>query len=445
MAQYTDQQMAAFSKIAYFEQLNDALQANGGKPVSLGDIRLTDGQKAELENIGFKYEDYKNWKIVDVYDTNDKNGFSCCTIETAPGKAAVAFRGSEGFDSDYGNVIHDWTEADIGLLNSVQTEQQAEVKKFLNSRKELLNQYDLGMTGHSLGGNLADYATIVSGRYGLSDNVQQCLSLDGPGFSDEFILTHAVEIARMRGKMEHVQWSVVGNMLNRLPLPIGNNRIGDVTNKDGLEEYNSASRHDMQYLKFNEDGSIAKGSMDPLAVIGGIVSQTVDHMPSFISNGLKAVAQGLVLIGGWIVNRDHVWEDIKKTIAARLGLNKTGKSGGGSGGGHGFGSSGANVIRVSTEEMAAAVAEYQNQKSRLMEALSSIENAARTLAQSWAGPSFLAMSAKLTSTYKNLRESVTKIDDAIDELKKTINTMEKAEKGIQSAMSSLETGTSPFL
>ncbi len=443
MAQYTDQQMAAFSKIAYFEQLNDALQANGGQPVSLGDIRLTDGQKAELENIGFKYEDYKNWKIVDVYDTNDKNGFSCCTIETSPGKAAVAFRGSEGFDSDYGNVIHDWVEADVGLLNSVQTEQQAEVNKFLSSRKELLNRYDLGMTGHSLGGNLADYATIVSGRYGLDDNVQQCLSLDGPGFSDEFIATHGIEIAHMRGKMEHVQWSVVGNLLNRLPLPEGNNRIGDVANKDGLEEYSIVSRHDLQYLRFNEDGTIAQGSKDPLAIVGGIVSQVTDHMPSYISNGLKTFVQGGALIIGWFVNKDHVWEDIKKTIAARLGLNKSGKSGGG--GSRGFGSSGANVIKVSTEEMAAAVAEYQNQKSRLMEALASCENAAQTLARSWAGPSFLQMSLKMASTYRNLRESVTKIDDAIDELKKTINTMERTEKSVQSAMASLDTGTSPFL
>lgn len=38
------------------------------------------------------------------------------------------------------------------------------------------------MTGHSLGGNLAEYATIMSYKYGLDTKIKQCVSMDGPGF-----------------------------------------------------------------------------------------------------------------------------------------------------------------------------------------------------------------------------------------------------------------------
>ena len=448
MAQYTDQQMAAFSKIAYFE-LNDTFQANG--PVYLKDV-LTTHQKEELALVGLEESDYSSWKLVDVYDTNNKNGFACCTIETSPGQAAVAYRGSEGFDTNYGNVVNDWVNADLGLLNSVQTEQQAEVAKFLSSRKNMLNQYDLAMTGHSLGGNLAEYGTLISGRYGLDDNVQQCLSLDGPGFSNEFIITHAAEIAHMNGKMEHVQWSVVGNLLNGLPGV--DRRVGDVQNR-GDDKYNIVSRHDMKYLNFNGDGSIAEGSTDLLATIGGFGSKVLDHVPSFISNGIKQIAQGGAMIIGAVVNGKHVLKDIGDWIAARLGLDKKGSTTSGGSGGHSFGGGGgrhfgssggggANVIKVSTEEMAATIAKYQSEKGRLMEAVSVCNNAAQLLARSWAGPSFLAMSVQMANTYKNLYQSINRVDDAIDELKKTIGIMENTEKNVKASAVSLDIGTSPF-
>ena len=158
---------------------------------------------------------------------------------------------------------------------------------------------------------------------------------------------------------------------------------------------------------------------------------------------MEILYQGVALIRGWISYTGTVWNNVKDYLSSLFGGNKSASSGGG--GGRSFGSSGANVIKVSTEEMAATVAEYQNQKNQLMEALNTCSSAAQTLAQSWAGPSFLQMSIKLAATYKNLRESITKMDDAIDELNKTIGNMEQAEKNVQSAMASLEIGTSPFL
>lgn len=57
------------------------------------------------------------------------------------------------------------------------TDQQKAALKYIES----LPYNNITVTGHSKGGNKAQYVTI------LSDKVVRCLSLDGSGFSKEFI------------------------------------------------------------------------------------------------------------------------------------------------------------------------------------------------------------------------------------------------------------------
>ena len=104
----------------------------------------------------------------------------------------------------------------------------------------------------------------------------------------------------------------------------------------------------------------------------------------------------------------------------------------------------ADVIKVSTEEMAQCVAQYTAEKAKLMNALSICMKASSLLARSWAGPSFAVCSAKMAATFKNLSEVEHKIDDAISELNKTIGIMDKVESNAKSSAASLDTGTSPF-
>lgn len=103
-----------------------------------------------------------------------------------------------------------------------------------------------------------------------------------------------------------------------------------------------------------------------------------------------------------------------------------------------------DIIKVSTEEMSACIARYTTEKSKLMEAFQICVQASSLLAQSWAGPSFLACSAKMAATYANLFQSEQKMDDAIQELNDVINIMDNAENTIQSDVNSLEIGESPF-
>ncbi len=481
---YNDLQTRAFTQIAYMD-LGDAFDTYSvnGEPVNLGRI-LSSEQKTRLENLGIPESEFSQWSLAAVHDANSKNGMYACVIETSPGNAAVAFRGSEAAEGSFSNLKNDWIDADLGLLNSTQTTQQAEVDRFLRENSSLLNQYDnLMMTGHSLGGNLAEYATVVSQNYGLDDNVAQCISMDGPGFSQEFIDANYDAIMHMGDKMTHYRYSFVGGLLNDLPLPEGSYRYLNVSNDanhiDG-EEYNMFTRHDTKYLDYDpKTGMFRTGTQDDFAQKMSILTKVMDALPKETGDYLRQALSTLVLtIGAGYHGGKYLLSLLDKMIDKAKSMVDKGKnviengiqfvkdaydkfksfiSGGsssGSGGGHAFGggrsggrggSGGrADRIVVSTEDMANAIQKYRSEKERLMEALSICNEAAKKLANSWAGPSFAATCVKMASAYKNLHQSNALIDDAIDELSKTIQIMEKAESGNASRAAALDIHVSPF-
>lgn len=295
---YSDLQSRAFTQIAYMdldEKCVDYCKANGTDSAPLSEI-LSTSQYEKLKNLGLTDAEINSWNISGVHDTNSQNGFYACIIETAPGEAAVGFRGSEDM-GDLNNVANDWVGADIGLVNSTCTNQQEEVDRFLQKYKDQLNGYDsVAMAGHSLGGNLAEYATIVSYKYGLDDNIKQCVSMDGPGFSKEFIDKYRDQIEKMSGVMYHPRWSFVGTMLNDLPgVEYQYVEVSNDANAIDDADYNAATRHDTKYLVYDENGKLVEGEQDDLSKITSVISEGVDHLPAPIGNAL------ITLVGGaWI-------------------------------------------------------------------------------------------------------------------------------------------------
>ena len=311
---YTDLQIRAFTQIAYMDLEEGFLKNKGSadNPVPLSKL-LSSKQYNQLKDMGITDAEINSWKISAVHNTNSENGFYACVIETSPGNAAVGFRGSEGM-GDLDNVIHDWVHADLGLLNSTLTNQQAEVDVFLDKYKDMLGNYDnLTMTGHSLGGNLAEYATIVSDKYKLDDNIEQCVSMDGPGFSDEFIRKHKDQIDKMNDVMKHYRWSFVGALLNDLPGV--DYHFLEVTNVEGEDEYNSFTRHSTIYVAVDENGNFIEGEQDDFSKFTSMVSEGIDHMPPIIGDVLVTVI-GTIWIGG-------MW--IKEQLIDENGLTTAGK------------------------------------------------------------------------------------------------------------------------
>ena len=273
---YSDEELRAFTQIAYMEldEKYKKLCKDGETVVPLTEL-LSPKEKKRLEDLGIDESEYSDWSISGIQDANDNTGFYACVIQTSPGNAAVSFRGSEKASS-LDNLLLDWGLADLGLLNSICTTQHREVDRFLQDKEmnELLNGYDnITMTGHSLGGNLAEYATIQSYKYGLDDNISQCVSLDGPGFSNEFIMTHSKGIAKMRKKMTHYQWSPVGNLLLQIPgIKVETLAVKEQKEYDVKYEF---TRHDTECLLYEGD-SFKRGNQSIASFALGVLSIDID-------------------------------------------------------------------------------------------------------------------------------------------------------------------------
>ena len=105
----------------------------------------------------------KGWKVVSVFNHEDKEGIYAIMIETGDGKSIIAFRGSESVDSE--QISKDWGQADLQIANGKMTKQEKAACRYLDEigkNKEFDKYKNIAVTGHSLGGNLAQVATVYT-------------------------------------------------------------------------------------------------------------------------------------------------------------------------------------------------------------------------------------------------------------------------------------------
>lgn len=302
---YNDNQLRAFTQIAYCDftkpyeylrSLNPGIRAFSIKALINAAEEI--GENYEFLPLYCTTDSQKeNWKICAVHDTNQYNGFYACIIETSPFDAVVAFRGSEGMDH-FSDMKYDWIDADLGLLNSVCTTQQAECECFLIEYKTMLEKYKhLTLTGHSLGGNLAEYGAVVSCKIGLDNSISECISLDGPGFSNEFVKHYTKEIKKICTKIRHYRWSLVGTLLFDLPEVTYNfYSVDNKSNKRDKIDMNKLTRHDTKYLAFDDKNNLIQGSQDNLSKVMSKISKTVDRLPKIAGNDLKNIVITIMLL-----------------------------------------------------------------------------------------------------------------------------------------------------
>jgi len=273
---FTDRQNIVFSKLAYIENLDSRIgkyTERGLTPPPVWDL-LTDKERNNLvKNYNADPADLKTWKIVEVQD-NPKTQFRACIIDCGNGDAAVGFRGSCSAQPD--SFRKTWIDADFKLLTQTQTNQQKDCINFLKNNSALLNKYNnLSFTGHSLGGNLAVYSTIMAEDCGVDINKVHCTSLDGPGFNKEFIDKYADKIDKVKDRIVQYRWSAVGSCLEDLPgvevRYVQNKDYKDYNGEFKCSEtvYNVIGKHDLASVVVNDDGSIkttTNPSIDQVAI-----------------------------------------------------------------------------------------------------------------------------------------------------------------------------------
>lgn len=153
--------------------------------------------------------------VVKNYVTNDtdENGMraACFVNKNDTTDVAVVFRGTTGGS--------EWKD-DVVLANGVSSDIMDNAALYI---RNLPIEYgnNITVTGHSKGGNKAQYVTIVTDRIG------ECVSFDGQGFSQEFLEYYKQEIKDKSSKIT----SICGKFdyVNALLFPIA----GEIKYIDG--------------------------------------------------------------------------------------------------------------------------------------------------------------------------------------------------------------------
>ena len=170
-----------------------------------------------------------NYRIKDIYDTNNLNGFYSCCIDKGDGKISLAFRGSEKCKVK-SNFDNDWRDADLALLQNEETVQQKEVYYMLKYYRDIgvLNECkSIDLAGHSLGGNLATHCGVLLASEEFESffpKLHKAFNLDGPGFSKKYLKNHKEEIKKVgidadgntTNIVQHPKWSLIGDLLHDL-------------------------------------------------------------------------------------------------------------------------------------------------------------------------------------------------------------------------------------
>jgi hypothetical protein len=149
--------------------------------------------------------------------TNDDGIRASCFVD-ADGNATVAFRGT-------GGTMEAWKD-NVQGENVTDTDMQEAAARFVSDDCGAYS--DITVTGHSKGGNLAQYVTVTEG-----DRIDRCVSYDGQGFSDKFIEKYADEIEAYSGKIKSI--SAYNDYVNILLTPIAGTVVYLENTGTGLE------------------------------------------------------------------------------------------------------------------------------------------------------------------------------------------------------------------
>ena len=190
-------------------------------------------------------EECGNWRITNEMNSNESNecGLYGFIVEPEPGKGIVAFRGSEPFADN----LNDWRN-NCTLLDEVQTVQHKEIEKYI--AMGIFDEYtELAVTGHSLGGNNANYFTTGT-DINIREKIVSCLSFNAPGFNSEYKEKYKEKIEQMSHLMKNFQneKDIVSSILYNLTTPI----IIETAGKEG----GYISNHSIYQFIFNDDGTL---------------------------------------------------------------------------------------------------------------------------------------------------------------------------------------------
>ncbi len=253
--------------IKYLNELNENPECRSWK---ISNIKLENGADGQSDSGTLTKDGY----IKDC-------GFAACVVETSPGVAVVAFRGSEPLGKP--QYINDWHNNSQTAYMEENAQEKAAKKYITDLEGKLEHIGKLYITGHSLGGHLALYASFNIPP-GLEEKLVSATTFAAPGFNKETIDRYQDVIDRLiaEGKMKEYQnyLDPVGSLLYNPTTPIylqSNNPSAD-----------PFSNHSNFLLQLNQDGSGFEEVEEKSMLCRFIHDMTIgfEALPNFLKEGL---------------------------------------------------------------------------------------------------------------------------------------------------------------
>lgn len=254
---------------------------------SISGCEMTNDEWKELINMIEKEPSLHGYTVQNY--VNDESGMrAACFVDNVldPQDVNVVFRGTSG---DY--EWHDNGEG--GYLTD--TQQQIKAAEYVDN---LPNSYGNAMTvtGHSKGGNKAQYVTIVTNR------IAKCVSYDGQGFSEEFISKYREQIQKKANSI--VSISASDDFVNCLLYPIAGTRLY----LDTEEQKNFLHYHKPNIL-FDENGNLRGKTQQ--SDLSKFINEYTTYMISNLDEPERSLTvDGLIALLEKGENKEHIVQTI---------------------------------------------------------------------------------------------------------------------------------------
>jgi len=183
------------------------------------DVRDNKGNRQLLSAIANspRFSNTKLALYVNQLDEKQEKQFSAITYFLDDGSAYIAYRGTD-------STFVGWKE-DFNMAFTSPVPAQIEGVAYLHTVANMIS-CDLRIGGHSKGGNIAVYSSIMSSS-SVQKRIIQVFSHDGPGFREDFFLSNGYLVMKDRINKTLPQSSLVGLIFQQQEgyLVVKSNRI----------------------------------------------------------------------------------------------------------------------------------------------------------------------------------------------------------------------------
>ena len=248
--------------------------------------------------------------------TIDAGGIRAICFESPDGDATVVFRGTGG---DY----EPWVDNVRGEYKS-DTKMQKLADDFVRYDCGVYNS--ITVAGHSKGGNLAQYVTVLN-----SDRVARCISFDGQGFGKGFFDSYGSDLGSVSGKIRSI---CAHNDYVNLLLGAIAGEILFVKNRHSDPAGCHSSFALFDSCEFDENGNIVNFTKQSALMKGAksLTSYLTGYMDSLPGEGGMLLSELLAANVAAVFSSEHSEEyenerkfkaglDVKRYLASSAGLD----------------------------------------------------------------------------------------------------------------------------